>query len=237
MMTENSKIKILISSVGSFVGQNILDVFEYQGFYRRNLVSIIGTNSLAESPNNFRCDVCYSVPDTSHPDFIKIMISIIENEQPDIIFSARDEDSVVVALIMKDNSQLSGLLPCGDISTLFIGLNKAESLRFSQRHDLPFATSFVSEISGSFDDLKAFVNNVGFPLISKPLKGFASKGVVFVRNWEELLPLYEEKINIFQEYLGNPDTLEDYFYHFTKHIPLFIYSCTSDNNLFMCDYY
>ncbi len=70
--------------------------------------------------------------------------------------------------------------------------------------------------------MKAFVNKVGFPLISKPLEGFASNGVVFVRNWEELLPLFEERNNIFQEYLGDPDTLKNYFDNFTRSIPLFI---------------
>ncbi len=127
MMNKNNKIKILISSVGSFVGQNILDVLEYKGFYRRNLVTIIGTNSLAESPNNFRCDTCYTVPNTLHPDFRNALTSIIENEKPDLIFSARDEDSAIVALIMQDNPQFQGLSPCGNFTSLLIGLNKGES--------------------------------------------------------------------------------------------------------------
>lgn len=59
------KIKILIASVGSLVGQNILDALEFPEFNRRNLVHITGTNSISLTANNFRCDECYLVPPTA----------------------------------------------------------------------------------------------------------------------------------------------------------------------------
>ena len=39
-------MKLLITSVGSLVGQGILDVLECPGRSRRGLVTVIGTNSL-----------------------------------------------------------------------------------------------------------------------------------------------------------------------------------------------
>jgi len=234
MNVKNPKIKILISSVGSFVGQNILDVLEYTGFSCRHLVKIIGTNSLEDSPNNFRCDTCYKVPNTIAENYKNAMIKVIEDEAPDIILSGRDADTSVLVSIMKENPRLSGILPYGDTISLSIGLNKGKSMHFANRHNLPFAESFVPGLSGDITDLKAFVDKVGYPIVSKPIEGNASIGVVFIRKWDELIPLYMAKTYIFQEYLGNPKELDAYFEKTNGPIPLFaqspqtiIYSCAT----------
>jgi len=91
------KIKMLITSVGSLVGQNIQDVLEYPLFKRRDMVDLIGTNSIAINPNNFRCDRCYLVPNTGTPDFINKIKQIISTEKPDLILSGRDEDTETIA--------------------------------------------------------------------------------------------------------------------------------------------
>ena len=62
-------MKLLLSSVGSLVGQEILDVLEAPGCSRRHLVEVIGTNSVAAAANNFRCDRCCLVPETAKPEF------------------------------------------------------------------------------------------------------------------------------------------------------------------------
>ncbi|WP_292471420.1 hypothetical protein [Methanolobus sp.] len=70
-------MKILIVGVGSLVGQNILDVFNYPQFNRRKYVTVFGTNSLEYNANNFRCDKCCIVPTTASGEFVPSIINVI----------------------------------------------------------------------------------------------------------------------------------------------------------------
>ena len=150
------KLKILISSVGSLVSKNILDVLESQYCYRRDLVYLIGTNSIANSSNNFNCDKCYLVPDTATPDFTELMTDILRTENPDLILNGRDEDAEVIALILMDNPDLKGKLPYGKLHTIRYALNKWETWLFTQKYSLPFANTFVRDKSGGITELKSF---------------------------------------------------------------------------------
>jgi carbamoyl-phosphate synthase large subunit len=214
-------IKILISSIGSLVGQNILDVLESPILYRRDMVQVVGTNSIVSSPNNFRCDKCYKVPETSTYEFSNRMQEIIKFEEPDLVLSARDEDTEAVMKILISNPQLKGKMPYGKIELLVAALNKWETWLFTQKYNLPFAETFVMGKSGDLLDLKEFIKRVGYPLIAKPTKGFASKGVFFIRDWAEAEEISSYQYYLYQEYLGQPNAMDKYFELFDGPPPLF----------------
>jgi len=86
-------MKLLITSVGSLLGQNVLDGIES----RRNLVNVVGMNSIADNPRNFRCDTVYLVNNTNQPEFLDEFLEIVEIEKPDLILPGRDEDCVFLA--------------------------------------------------------------------------------------------------------------------------------------------
>jgi hypothetical protein len=213
-------IKLLINSVGSLVGQNILDVLEHPEFSRRHLFELIGTNSQPDSYNNFRCDRCYLVPQTSSPEFGKRIIQVIETELPDIILSGRDEDSLRIMSIRNDHSWWHGVLPYGTTQSLRIGLNKLETSLFAKRNRLAFAESFVAGKQTNEHDLKHFTDRVGFPFIAKPIEGYASKGVCFIRTMDEAVKMSNGDM-IFQEYLGDPEALSVYFDQMKGPLPLY----------------
>ena len=212
------KLKILISSVGSLVGKNILDVLESQYCYRRDLVYLIGTNSIANSNNNFKCDKCYLLPDTATPDFNERMTDILRNENPDLILY---EDTEAIALILMNNPDLKGRLPYGKLHTIRYALNKWETWLFTQKYSLPFANTFVRDKSGGISELKSFVEEVGYPMIAKPVQGFASIGVFFIRTWQEAEYAYSLEDYMIQEYLGKPEAMNDYFRMMDGPTPLF----------------
>ena len=64
-----NRMKVLLTSVGSLVGQNILDVLEYPGFSRRSLMRVVGSNSVPDAACNFRCDRCYLLPLTATAEY------------------------------------------------------------------------------------------------------------------------------------------------------------------------
>lgn len=218
------KVKILLSSVGSLVGQNILDVLEHQSFYRRNLVELIGTNSIAENGNMYRCDRAYLVSNTNSPEFVNEMLQILSCEEPDLILCGRDEDTVSLAIILSELKDIACQMPYGEVKSVTIALNKWTSYQFCQKYDLPFAESFAIGESGDIDALEAFIMRIGYPLIAKPVEGFASKGVFFVRDFNEATHIAQMPNYMFQEYLGDPLRLKKYFSDMDTIVPLFAHA-------------
>lgn len=217
-------MKILITSVGSLVGQNILDVLESKNFYRRDKVKIIGTNSIAGSPNNFRCDSCYLVSNTSNKEFKFEILEIINKEQPDLILSGRDEDTEAIVRLKMENPKIEAKHPYGKVETLFAALNKLETWNFSVRNNLAFADTYVVGKNGDLEGLKNFIEKYGYPLIAKPIQGFASKGVFYVRSWQDAEDISKLDDYMFQEYLGDAKFLETYFTKFQGPTPLFAHA-------------
>jgi hypothetical protein len=221
---KRNKIKLLITSVGSLVGQNILDVLDYKGFIRRNLVTVIGTNSIASNGNNFRCDRCYLAEETKLSGFVSDIKDILLIEKPDLILCGRDEETEIIAKILEENPDLVGKLPFGKPHTLKIANDKWESWRFSQKYDLAFAATFALEKNYSREDLIKFIETHDFPLIAKPVRGFASKGVYFVRNREDLELCLQLEDYILQEYLGDVSKIEGYLNQSKGLLPLFLHA-------------
>jgi carbamoylphosphate synthase large subunit len=88
MLQVDAAKSILITSVGSLVGLNILDSLEAM----RTRLRVVGTNSEPKAPNNFRCDVAYLAPETADPAFIARLRTIIAHEKPDLVLAGRDAD-------------------------------------------------------------------------------------------------------------------------------------------------
>jgi hypothetical protein len=211
------KLRLLIVSVGSLVGQNILDSLEFPEFSRRHLVDVFGTNSIAMCANNFRCNGVYLVPPTASPDYAERMRQVLLEVQPDLVLSARDEDTAAMWRLMDKDRSLPGKLPYGSLESVLYALDKWQSFLFCKKYDLPFAESYI----GRAEELHSFVNKVGYPMIAKPVEGYASKGVFFVRDWEEAVFFLRRDGYILQEYLGAPESLEEYFQFLDGPRPLF----------------
>jgi hypothetical protein len=214
-------MKVLLTSVGSLVGQNILDVLDYPGFSRRPLMQVIGTNSLPEAACNFRCDRCYLVPPSVTAGFSARLRDILLEESPDLILCCRDEDTYVLSQLKSRHPELPGALPLGSPQAALIGLDKWQAWLFARKHALPFAESFMPGQSGDGATLEAFCRRVGYPLISKPARGSASRGVCFIRHADDAGAMAQRPGYLFQEYLGDPQNLEAYFAILQGPPPLF----------------
>ena len=185
---------------------------------------MVGTNSLAASPNNFRCDKCYLVPKSNNDSFKEVILKVIDEEAPDLVLSGRDEDTELMVRIMEEHGGMRAKHPYGSIKTIIAALNKWETWRFSQRHGLAFAATYVVGKSGDLNGLYEFAAIHGYPLIAKPIEGFASKGVFFVRNDKEAEQLAGLPDYMFQEYLGQPDAMDEYFTKMAGPVPLFAHA-------------
>jgi carbamoyl-phosphate synthase large subunit len=193
------------------VGQNILDVLDFPGHSRRSLVQLIGTNSVADTSCNFRCDRCYLVPPTAAADYPARMHAIWQAEAPDLVLCGRDEDTYVLSRLKNEHPELPGALPIGTPHAALIGLDKWQTWLFARKHALPFAESFMPAGSDDAAGLEMFCRRVGYPLIAKPARGAGSHGVCFIRDADDAHAIARQPGYVFQEYVGDPKDLEAYF--------------------------
>ena len=222
-----ARLNLLIASVGSAVGQHILDVLDYPGFSRRALVRVVGTNSIADAPPNFRCDRCYLVPETASADYPARMRDILREEKPDLILCARDADTLALAELKARESTLPGTLPIGSPRAALIGYDKWQTFLFARRHGLPFPNSFAPGETGDGAALAEFCRQVGYPLVAKPRRGFGSRGIFFVRNDDDAAAMNRPDY-LLQEYLGDPNELGQYFASLAGPVPLMTQAPNAD---------
>ncbi len=198
-------IKLLMTSVGSLVGQNLLDVIDSgAGDFQ-----VVGTTSVATIPLQ-RCARVYLVPATEGPPsaFSRRLLEIIDAEQPDLVIPTRDCDVTVLADLAAEHPKLAERTVCGSPATARLLEDKWLSFCFAQDHGLPFAESAVSDLSSGHRAVRQLVENVGFPLVAKPRAGFGSRRVLLLSNAEQLEAALAEDGLVLQRYIGSADALE-----------------------------
>ncbi len=206
--------KILITSVGSNVGGNILLSLAH----RRDEFFFIGTNSIAESAFAFMCDETYLVPKTrDQKNFISSVNMIIAEHKPDIILAGRDQDVDLLARLKIHNgqNQCHFAVPSAEVSA--ISNDKFLSYQFACRMGLPFAPSAI-DLFGSLQ----LVKDSGYPLIAKPrYHGHASRGVFIIRQQSELELAIQQGDLVIQSMIGDGRTCEDFDIDHSCGVPLF----------------
>ena len=211
-------MKILVTSIGSLLGQNILDGLES----RRDRIKLIGVNSGAQSSRIFRSDVLYMVPPTAEKkDFFDRIIEIIETEKPDLILAGRDDDAIRLSELKETNNRYSHMIPCGCSEAAILMQDKLASYEFSKRNNLPFAETYWEKDNA--EKLELFCRQNGFPLVVKQKDGFGSHGVYFVNDIGECKDFLGMGNFIIQEYLDPDKDIDKYFKRYRTAIPLFFH--------------
>jgi biotin carboxylase len=204
---------MLITSVGSLVGHNILESLAF----RRDEWRIVGVNSQALAANNFRCDVAYLVPETEQEKaYLSRMHEILRIEQPVVVLAGRDQDLSPLASLKAEAefSKTLFLLPAS--ASVPVVNDKYATYLFARQHRLPFAeTAFYRT------ELQALIDKVGFPLICKRRFGNASRGVFIIRGKNEADAALVVGQFVFQEFLSPPRNLQAVLPDFRFGVPLF----------------
>jgi len=190
---------ILITSVGSLVGQNILDSLE--GI--RAELRIIGVNSDPLAPNNFRCDVAYLMPETADEDrFIARLTEVIARERPDLVLAGRDHDLAPLAQLKANRAFPSVLFLTPDPPAVTVVNDKYATAQFARRYALPYPETALTG-----EEAERLIDRLGFPLICKPRVGYASRGVTIIRTRAEAAAAQARGEYLLQEYLCPPADL------------------------------
>lgn len=204
-MATRQKLRILVLSVGTQVGQNVLAALAS----RRAELHLVATSSVANEPALFDLDAVYLAPETAtEPDaFEKRLLWIMEHERIDLVIPCRDDDALFLAGLRDRRPEMSARLLCGSAAAAEVIVDKWLSHEFSREHALPFAASLVA---GTPAQQLAFVARHGLPLIAKPRRGYAAIDVYLLHRKEQVATMLARPGYLVQQYLGEPRAVADY---------------------------
>jgi biotin carboxylase len=199
------KIRLLVLSVGTQVGQNILTTLAR----RREALTLIATSMVAHEPAVFDYDAVYLVPPTAAEAaaFERRLLDIMEMERIDLVIPCRDDDVLFLAALRDRRLDLTPKLLCGTAEMARVICDKWLSAEFSLSRELPFAPSLAE---GSAYERAEFVRAHGFPLVVKPRRGYASQDVYLVSTDAQLAHALDHGDWIAQEFLGDPANFVGY---------------------------
>jgi len=211
---KQSKLRLLLLSVGSLAAQNVIDAI---GTRREHCV-LIGTNSIADAAGNFRCDTAYLVPPAaSGAAYIERIAEVIRQEQPDLVIPTRDDDVLALAILGEQSPRIDTVLLTGSVAAALVMNDKVETARFAARHGLPFAPTAANTVEAL--DLAAIHK---LPLIGKPRRGNGSRGVVLLRSTAEIERAFESKTDLIaQPFLDPPADIDALIAPFESGLPFF----------------
>jgi carbamoyl-phosphate synthase large subunit len=200
-----SKLRLLVLSVGTQVGQNILTTLAG----RRDGVELIATSTVSHEPAVFDYDVVYLAPPTAaEPEaFERCVLDIIDREHVDLVIPCRDDDVVFLASLRDRRLDLAQKLLCGSAAAARVIGDKWLSAEFCVRRGLPFAPSIID---GTPQNRGTFVRKHGFPLVAKPRRGYASQDVYLLSNDAQFEHALAHDGWVVQKFLGDPRVIADY---------------------------
>lgn len=195
MSEPTSLPRLLVTSVGSLVGQNLLEGLAS----RRDRCIVAGVNSEADAVSNFLCDRVHLVPGLQQgADFEARFTALVDEERPDLILPGRDDDTVFLA----DWAERRGDRRCmvGSAASAQILRDKRATAEAAAHHGLPFAPTLCAE--DGLDAVLGLAATWGWPLVAKPRRGNGSRGVVLVTAEDELRAALAWPDYCFQPWLG-----------------------------------
>ena len=209
----SAKLRVLLLSAGSLVAHAFLEALGT----RRDGCTVIGTNSIAEAAGNFLCDTAYLVPRAASAAYVERLAEIVRAEDPHIVIPTRDDDVLAVAQLRERMPHTHAALLAGSMTAAQFMNDKLETARFAARHGLPFAPT-VATLQEALD----MVASHGGPLIGKPRRGHASRGVVVLSSAAEIRRAFDLRGDlIVQPFLDPPPELAAATAPFEAGFPLF----------------
>jgi carbamoyl-phosphate synthase large subunit len=188
----------LITSAGSLVADAIFRCLAEV----RAALTIVGVNSLA-APVAFACDRLHRVPPTADaPAYQAALRRVLARERPDLVLPGRDEDLLTLSALAASGDFPETVFPVPPPGLAPVFVDKRQTHRFACAHGLPFAPSAEGPEAAA-----ALAQAHGYPLVAKPWRGAASRGVFLVCDAEALSRASADPELMVQAFLG-PEVLD-----------------------------
>jgi carbamoylphosphate synthase large subunit len=188
---EKTPYRVAITAVGGGVGQSVLRALRLSSLPLRT----IGFDVNLWSAGLYTCSKGYAIPHSSDPSFVDQLLENLLKEKVKVLIPGSDPEVMIISRA-RERFMASGIFPVtGSAEAVHLCRDKLAGYKFFKEHNIPFArTVSASEAADLADE-------VGFPLIVKPVGGSASRGIAIAFNKEQLDEHLQEGNKIVQEYL------------------------------------
>lgn len=200
-------MNILITSIGK---RNYL-VNHFKESLANENCGIYGADCNEFAPALRVVDKAFKIPVANASDFSEKLIKLCKDNDVSGIVSINDLELPYLSKI-KSNLISNGIIPIiSDIDVINICFDKYLTYQFSMKHNIPTPKTYLC---GETEKIMKDIENeiIKFPIISKPRKGSASKGIYLIHNLEVLLIdmekttqsiIADEEKNMYQEYIDS----------------------------------
>jgi len=184
---------VLFTCIGRRV--SLLNSFREAARQLRLSVSFLGTDTRELSPALQLCDKGVLVKPTTHPGYVRHLLSIVERHGVRLLIPTVDLDLKLLAQNEPKFSALGCRVLVSKPGVVDVCQDKRKTYRFLVKNG--FDTPLTMSVRSALSDRK-----LGWPRFLKPWDGYASRGNAIVRNREEL-QFYARRIPnaICQEYV------------------------------------
>lgn len=193
-------INVLVSGLNGTVAQSILKALKASGLS----ITTFGCDISPYGPGLYRVDQAFLVPPYTHPDYEAQIIELLASHRIDCWLPGVEAELVTLAARREVIERATGCrIFVNSPEVLAITQDKYLTACWLAEHGCSFPRSTIHQ---DLDQLAAFSDEVGFPLVVKPRRGSASRHVYVVQSAPEL-EYWLEKVPdpVVQEYLGTPD--------------------------------
>lgn len=195
----SERLTALVLGVGGNVSQGILKALAAGSLDPRVVAACVSPLSAGL----YGVDRAYVSPYADDDEFIGWLLGVCEHERVDVVLSGVEPVLVRLAADTELIRQRTGaVVIVSEPEKLEIGDDKLLTASWLAAHGFNAPASVdASDAAG----VAALVQRLGYPLIAKPRRGNAARGVAEVRGDDELEHLRRQPGYLIQESLGCPD--------------------------------
>jgi predicted ATP-grasp superfamily ATP-dependent carboligase len=155
--------------------------------------------------------IVYPSPTKSPEEFITYMLNLVKSNHYDVIFPVIDATTIP---IVKHKTEFSKhtIVPFADHQTLTKASDKAQTLKIAMENGIPCPKTYFIDY---YDDLEKIKDDVEYPVVVKPNRGFGTRGVFLCTSTDELFERGKYVLNeygsfLVQEYIPKGDEIGVY---------------------------
>ncbi|MDX1699728.1 MAG: NAD-dependent epimerase/dehydratase family protein, partial [Melioribacteraceae bacterium] len=185
----NKRIRVGITSIGSGVGQSIIDSCNLS----KLPIYTIGLGANPMAYGQYDCNIYDILPSIYSKDYIDCLLALCIKHKIDVLIPGLDDELLKIARNV-DKFLNVGVTPIvGSIQMIELCRDKVEMSRVLSQFTSSFVNSYDKQ--SLMDEYK--IKNIRFPLIAKPRDGYASRGLIII-NSEDDFPLIDDN-HVIQE--------------------------------------
>jgi carbamoyl-phosphate synthase large subunit len=186
-MDRKSKIENNLSILFTCIGRRVslLENFRRAAKQLKINASFFGTDTTELSPALQLCDRRFGVKPTTHPGYIKQLLSIVKANKVKLLVPTVDLDLKRLAQSKPKFAALGCCVLVSDPGVIDICQDKRKTYKFLLKNN--FDTPATISIRTALKNLRNRKSQTRFPLFVKPWDGYAGRGNAVVNNRRELL--------------------------------------------------